>query len=75
MRTLTSIEIEATKLYNQLELGNFFDTYHDMMYELLNEFNYLEDDIEGDYKIAEKTLAKFKAIIKAQTILNNVNIS
>lgn len=74
MKTLTGIEIEATKLYNQLEVGSFFDTYHDLMYELLKEFDYLEEDMEGDYLIAKETLEKFKAIIKAQKILLNVNI-
>jgi hypothetical protein len=68
------MEIEATKLYKQLELGNFFDTYHDLMYELLKEFDYLEEDMEGDYLIAKETLEKFRAIIRAQKLLLNINI-
>ena len=74
MKTLRQIENEASKLYMQLELGSFFDTYHDLMYELLKEFDYLEEDMEGDYLIAKETLEKFKAIIKAQKLLLNVNI-
>jgi hypothetical protein len=65
------MEIEATKLYKQLELGNFFDTYHDLMFDLVQQFDYLEED---DYEIAEETLEKCKAIIKAQKLLLNVNI-
>lgn len=72
MKTLTGIEIEATKLYKQLELGNFFDTYHDLMFDLVQQFDYLEED--DDYKIAEETLEKCKAIIKAQKTLLNANI-
>jgi hypothetical protein len=67
------MEIEATKLYKQLELGNFFDTYHDTMYELVGQFDYLEDD-EDDYKLAEEILEKCSAIIRAQKILLNVKI-
>jgi hypothetical protein len=71
MKTITRMEIEATKLYKQLELGNFFDTYHDLMFDLVQQFDYLEED---DYEIAEETLEKCKAIIKAQKLLLNVNI-
>lgn len=69
MRTITSIEIEARKLYKQLELGIFFDTYHDKMFYLIEEFDYLEDDDEDDYKIAVEILEKCRAIIKAQNLL------
>jgi len=69
MRTITSIEIEARKLYKQLELGIFFDTYHDKMFYLIEEFDYLEDDDEDDYKRAVEILEKCRAIIKAQNLL------
>jgi hypothetical protein len=68
MKTLSQIEREVNRLYSQLEIGLFFDTYHDTMYELVGQFDYLEDD-EQDYKIAEEILEKCKAIIKAQDIL------
>jgi len=71
MKTLTQIKNEASKLYMQLELGTFFDTYHDLMYDLVNQFDYLEDD---DYEMATEVLAKCEAIIKAQKLLLNVNI-
>jgi hypothetical protein len=69
MRTITSIEIEVDKLYKQLELGIFFDTYHDKMFYLIEEFDYLEDDDEDDYKRAVEILEKCRAIIKAQNLL------
>ena len=71
MKTVTRMEIEANKLYAQLELGTFFDTYHDLMYDLVNQFDYLEDD---DYEMAAEVLAKCEAIIKAQKLLLNVNL-
>ena len=74
MKTITQIEIEATKLYRQLELGDFFDTYHDIMSYMVEEFDYLEDDDEDDYERAEEILSKCKAIIKAQNILNNAKV-
>lgn len=74
MKTLRQIENEACKLYMKLELGNFFDTYHDLMFDLVQQFDYLEEDDEDDYKIAEETLEKCKAIIKAQKTLLNANI-
>jgi hypothetical protein len=72
MKTLTRIEIEAGKLYMQLELGLFFDTYHDMMRYMVEEFDYLEEDDEDDYKRAEEILANCKAIIKAQKLLLSI---
>jgi hypothetical protein len=72
MKTLTRIEIEAGKLYMQLELGLFFDTYHDMMRYMIEEFDYLEEDDEDDYKRAEEILENCKAIIKAQKLLLNI---
>ena len=74
MTSITRMEIQATKLYKQLELGNFFDTYHDLMYDLVSQFDYLEDDDDDDYDIALETLAKCKAIIGAQKLLLDVNI-
>ena len=74
MKTLVAIEMEALKLYNQLQIGNFFDTYHDAMHELVNQFDYLEIDDEDDYNTGLKLLAQCKAIIKAQKILINNNI-
>ena len=71
MKTITQMEIEATKLYRELELGDFFDTYHDMMSYMVEEFDYLEDD---DYERAEEILSKCKAIIKAQKILLTANL-
>ena len=68
MKTLSQIEREVNRLYSQLKIGLFFDTYHDKMLYLLEEFEFLEDD-EQDYKIAEEILEKCKAIIKAQDIL------
>lgn len=73
MKTLSQIEREVNKLYSQLEIGLFFDTYHDKMLYLLEEFEFLEDD-EQDYKIAEEILEKCKAIIKAQDILLKANV-
>lgn len=74
MKTLAQIKNEASKLYMQLELGLFFDTYHDTMRYMVEELDYLEEDIEGDYQIAESILLKCRAIIRAQKLLLNVNI-
>jgi hypothetical protein len=43
-----------------------FDAYHDLMYEMLDELEYAEDDEIEEAKII---LEQFKAIIKAQEIL------
>ena len=72
MKTLRQIENEACKLYMKLELGNFFDTYHDLMFDLVQQFDYLEEDDEDDYKRAEEILENCKAIIKAQKLLLNI---
>jgi hypothetical protein len=74
MKTLRQMESEASKLYSQLEIGSFFDTYHDLMYDLVYQFDYLEDDCDYDYKIATELLEKCRAIIKAQQILLKVKI-
>lgn len=71
MKSMNQIKNEVNKLYKQLNLGNFFDMYHDYMYGLLGELDCLDDD-ELDY--ANEILIKCKAIIKAQSILNNANI-
>jgi hypothetical protein len=70
MESLIQMEIKATKLYKQLELGLFFDTYHDIMFDLVSQFDYLEIDDEEDYKIGAETLAKCEAIIEAQKLLS-----
>ena len=49
-----------------LELGAFFNTYHDYMYEMNDSLYYLEDD---EIEEAKEILKKCKAIIKAQEIL------
>lgn len=74
MKTLSQIYSEANKLYMKLELGLFFDSYHDMMLELLEQISYLEDDIDGDMELALDYLGKLKAIAKAQQILLKANI-
>lgn len=71
MESINQIRNEANKLYKELNLGNFFDMYHDYMYNLLEELDYIDDD-ELDY--ANEILTKCKAIVKAQSILNNANI-
>jgi hypothetical protein len=72
---ITPIELKATQLYRKLELGTIFDEYHDLMLSLLDEYDYLEDDDENDYKIALENLAKCEAIIKAQTILIGAKVN
>lgn len=74
MKTLAQIKNEASKLYMQLELGLFFETYHDTMRYMVEELDYLEEDIEVDYQLAEYILLKCRAIIRAQKLLLNVNI-
>lgn len=73
MKTIRTMQDEVYKLYNSLELGNFFNTYHDLFLSLLEDFNYLEDD-DIDLEIARKNLEQAKAIIKAQKTLNKVQI-
>jgi len=63
---MNKIRREVSELYMRLELGAFFDTYHDYMYEMTEEINYLEDDEIED---AKEILKKCRAIIKAQSIL------
>jgi hypothetical protein len=72
---ITPIEMKAFKLYNKLETGEFFNTYHDLMYGLIQEFDHLEDDNEDDYKTALENLEKCGAIIKAQNILMKAKVN
>ncbi len=67
--------MKAFKLYNKLEIGEFFNTYHDLMYGLIQEFDYLEDDNEDDYRIALENLEKCRAIIRAQNILMKAEVN
>ena len=69
MKTLSQIQLEAYKLYNSLELGSFFDTYHDMALDLVEQIGYLEHDNEGDLKLGLEYLKQVKAIHKAQQVL------
>jgi len=63
---MNKIRREVSELYMRLELGAFFDTYHDYMFEMNEEVYYLEDD---DIDEAKEILKKCKALIKAQSIL------
>ena len=63
---MNKIRREVDKLYMQLELGTMFDAYHDMMYEMCAEFDYLEDE---ELEEAQRILEDCQAIIKAQNIL------
>ena len=63
---MNKIRKEVNDLYMRLELGAFFDTYHDIMYEMTEEIDYLEDDEIED---AKEILKKCKALIEAQSIL------
>jgi hypothetical protein len=74
MKKISQLQNEAFKFYNQLERGNFFDTYHDTMFYLIEQISYLENNNDDDYKIGIELLAQCKAIIKAQKILINNNI-
>ena len=63
---MNKIRREVSELYMRLELGAFFDTYHDYMYEMNDSLYYLEDD---EIDEAKEILKKCKALIKAQSIL------
>ena len=63
---MNRIRKQVNDLYMRLELGAFFDTYHDYMYEMNDSLYYLEDDEIED---AKEILKKCRAIIKAQSIL------
>lgn len=74
MKTLSQINMEAYKLYKGLELGRFFDTYHDTMLDLVEQIGYLEDDDELDLKLGAEYLEQCRAIAKAQQILLKANL-
>jgi len=63
---MNKIRREVSELYMRLELGAFFDTYHDYMYDMKSELNYMEDD---EIDEAKEILKKCKALIEAQSIL------
>ena len=63
---MNKIRREVNNLYMSLETGKIFNAYHDYMYEMTEEINYLEDD---DIDEAKDILKKCKAIIEAQSIL------
>jgi len=63
---MNKIRREVSELYMRLEMGAFFNTYHDYMYDMKSELNYMEDDEIED---AKEILKKCRAIIKAQSIL------
>lgn len=75
MKTLSQIHLEARKLYSNLEIGSFFDAYHDMMMDLVEQISYLEENIEGDMELALEYLDKCKAIAKAQKLLLTAKIN
>jgi hypothetical protein len=75
MKALSQIHLEAKKLYSNLEIGSFFNTYHDMMIDLVEKISYLEEDIEGDMELALEYLDKCKAIAKAQQLLLTAKIN
>jgi len=74
MKTLSQMHSEAKKLYMTLELGWFFDTYHDTMMDLVDQISYLEDDEELDLKLGAEYLEQCRAIAKAQQILLKANL-
>jgi hypothetical protein len=74
MKTLSQIKMEAYKLYKGLELGWFFDTYHDTMLDLVEQIGYLEDDDDLDLKLGAEYLEQCRAIAKAQQILLKANL-
>jgi hypothetical protein len=74
MKTLSQIQIEAYKLYKSLEVGRFFDAYHDMMLDLVEQIGYLEHDNDGDLKLGLEYLEQCKAIHKAQQVLIKAKI-
>jgi hypothetical protein len=63
---MNRIRKQVNDLYMRLEMGAFFNTYHDYMFEMNEEVHYLEDD---DIDEAKEILKKCKALIKAQSIL------
>ncbi len=74
MKTLSQIQMEAYKLYKSLQVGRFFDTYHDTMLDLMEQIGYLEHDLEGDFEKGLGYLGQMKAIHKAQQLLIKAKI-
>ena len=63
---MNKIRREVNNLYMSLEIGEIFNAYHDYMYDMKSELNYMEDDEIED---AKEILKKCKALIEAQSIL------
>ena len=63
---MNKIRKQVNNLYMRLEMGEFFNTYHDYMYEMNDSLYYLEDD---EIDEAKEILKKCKALIEAQSIL------
>ena len=64
---MNNIQRQANDLYMRLTMGVFFDAYHDIMYDMVNQIEmHLED---GDVGEADEILKDLKAIIKAHDIL------
>jgi hypothetical protein len=74
MKTLSQIQTEAYKLYKNLELGRFFDAYHDMTLDLVEQIGYLEHDLDGDLELGLEYLEQIKAIVKAQQVLMQARV-
>lgn len=71
---LQQIHAEAMQLYKNLELGLFFDSYHDTMLDLVFQIGYLEEDDKLDLKLGYEYLEQCRAIANAQQILLNANL-
>lgn len=69
MKTISQIQTESYKLYESLETGRFFDSYHDLMLDLVEQIEYLEQDVDGDVELGLEILEQCKAIVKAQQVL------
>jgi hypothetical protein len=74
MKTISQIQLESYKLYKSLETGRFFDSYHDLMLDLLEQTSYLEQDVDGDVELGLEILEQCKAIVKAQQVLIKAKI-
>ena len=74
MKTIQQINLEAYRLYKNLQMGSFFDTYHDTALDLVEQIGYLEDDNASDFNLGLEYLKQLKAIHKAQQVLLKANI-
>ena len=74
MKTISQIQTESYKLYEGLEIGRFFDSYHDLMLDLVEQIGYLEQDVDGDVELGIELLEQCKAIVKAQQVLIKAKI-